>query len=320
MELARQIQQDEIDILIDLSGHTSGHRLLTFAHHPAPVQVSWLGYADTSGLSRIHWRISDGHGDPAGAEARYTEQLWRLPEVFCCYRPMVRLPALRHSADYAVHPTPALQHGQITFGCCNNYAKITDDMIALWSQLLHRVAGARLLLELAGIQHGQARTALQARFARHGIAAARLQLEERDPRWQYLRYHQIDIALDPFPANGGTSSCDVLWMGVPLVTLAGTRFVSRMGVSLLHAVGHPEWVAQDQADYLDIAARLAADIPALNAIRLALRAEMEASRLMDEAGFTRQFEAALRGMWQAWCTQQAALPQPDQADEAKTGG
>ena len=166
----------------------------------------------------------------------------------------------------------------------------------------------------------QARTELQARFAQHGIAATRLQLEERDSRWQYLRYHQIDIALDPFPANGGTSSCDVLWMGVPLVTLAGTRFVSRMGVSLLYAVGHPEWVAQDQADYLDIAARLAADIPALNAIRLALRAEMEASQLMDEAGFTRQFEAALRGMWQAWCTQQAELLQPDQADEAKTGG
>lgn len=320
MELARQIQQDQIDILIDLSGHTGGHRLLAFAHHPAPVQVSWLGYADTSGLSRIHWRISDGHGDPAGAEARYTERLWRLPEVFCCYRPMVRQPALRHRADYAVQPTPALQHGQITFGCCNNYAKITDDMIALWSRLLHRVAGSRLLLELAGIQHGQARTELQARFAQHGIAATRLQLEERDSRWQYLRYHQIDIALDPFPANGGTSSCDVLWMGVPLVTLAGTRFVSRMGVSLLHAVGHPEWVAQDQADYLDIAARLAADIPALNAIRLALRGEMEASRLMDEAGFTRQFEAALRGMWQAWCAQQTGQPLPDQGHEAAICG
>lgn len=318
-ELARLIQQDGIDILIDLSGHTDGNRLLTFAHKPAPVQVTWAGYADTSGLSRIDWRITDTQGDPLGVEWRYTEKLWRMPDVFCCYRPMVRMPELRRHPNYAVQPTPALSQGYITFGCCNNYAKITDAIIALWAQLLHRVADSRLLLELAGIQHGQAREQLLSRFARHGISTDRLQLEERDSRLQYLRYHQIDIALDPSPANGGNSTCDVLWMGTPLVTLLGKRFVSRLGVSLLTAVGHPEWVAQDQADYLDIAARLAADIPALNAIRLALRAEMEASRLMDEAGFTRQFEAALRGMWQTWCTQQAELPQPDQADEAKTG-
>lgn len=319
-ELARLIQQDAIDILIDLSGHTDGNRLLAFARKPAPVQVTWAGYADTSGLSRIDWRITDAQGDPPGVEWRYTEKLWRMPDVFCCYRPMVRMPELRWHPDYAVHPTPALREGHITFGCCNNYAKITDGIIALWSQLLHRVADSCLLLELAGIQHGQAREQLLSRFALHGIGPDRLQLEERDSRLQYLRYHQIDIALDPSPANGGNSTCDVLWMGTPLVTLPGERFVSRLGVSLLTAVGHPEWLARDSTDYLDIAARLAADIPALNAIRLALRGEMEASRLMDEAGFTRQFEAALRGMWQAWCAQQTGQPLPDQDDQTNRCG
>ena len=298
--LAQQIADDRIDILLDLSGHTGGNRLMTFARKPAPVQATWLGYPDSTGLARVDWRLTDPLGDPDGAEARYTERLWRLPEVFCCYRPMVRMPELRDSPEYAVQPTPALANGYITFGCCNNYSKLTHEVIALWAQLLQRAPDARLLLELAGISHGGARAELLARFAEHGIAPQRLQLEERDPAWQYRRYHQIDIALDPFPANGGTSSCDLLWMGAPLVTLAGERFVSRMGVSLLNAIGHPEWIAADADAYLDIAVNLAADVDALNATRLGLRAEVESSPLMDEPRFAEHFAQALRGMWQDW--------------------
>lgn len=299
--LARQIADDRIDILIDLSGHTAGHRLLSFARKPAPVQVTWLGYADTTGLTRIDWRLTDPLGDPDGAEAHYTERLWRLPEVFCCYQPMVRMPEQRDSTEYAVHPTPALTRGHLTFGCCNSASKITDEVIALWSRLLQRVPDARLLLELAGISHDDMRTEWLARFARHGIGAERLQLEERDPAWQYLRYHQIDIALDPFPANGGTSSCDALWMGVPLVTLAGERFISRMGASLLNAIGHEQWIAADAEDYLGIAAGLAADVEALNTMRLDLRTRMQASPLMDAPQFARHFADALRSMWRDWC-------------------
>lgn len=302
-ELARQIAHDRIDILIDLSGHTGGHRLPTFARKPAPVQAAWLGYADTTGLSRIDWRLSDPYGDPDGAEARYTERLWRLPEVFCCYQPMVRMPELRDSPDYAVQPTPALANGHITFGCCNNYSKITNEVIALWARLLHAAPQARLLLELAGISHEASRDELLARFAVHGIDAGRLQLEDRHPAWQYKRYHQIDICLDPFPATGGTSSCDLLWMGVPLVTLAGERFASRLGVSLLNAVGHAEWIAADADAYVDIALGLAAEVTALDAIRQEMRPRMEASPLMDAERFAGHFADALRGMWRDWCAQ-----------------
>lgn len=300
-ELEDCIRRDQIDILIDLSGHTANNRLPVFARKPAPVQASWLGYPDSSGLSHIDWRITDRHGDPDGAEARYSEALWRLPEIFCCYRPMIRFPEKRQHPDYTIWPTPALEAGYITFGCCNNIAKLTPTTLKLWAQVLHAVPDSRLLLELAGLEQSTLSDKLLADFAALGVPAERLQLIHRDRAWQYRRYQQIDIVLDPFPANGGTSSCDLLWMGVPLVTLAGERFVSRLGATLLHTVGHPEWIADTAEDYVAIAQSLAADIPALDAIHQKLRAETEASPLMDEAGFAEAFGGALRGMWQGWC-------------------
>ena len=300
-ELEACIRQDQIDILIDLSGHTANNRLTVFARKPAPVQASWLGYPDSSGLTHIDWRITDRHGDPDGVEPRYSERLWRLPQVFCCYRPMLRFPDKRQHPDYAVWPTPALEAGYITFGCCNNIAKLTPTTLKLWAKVLHALPDSRLLLELAGLEQSSLKDTLLADFAALGIPATRLSLVHRERSWQYRRYQQIDIVLDPFPANGGTSSCDLLWMGVPLVTLAGERFVSRMGATLLHAVGHPEWIAQTPEDYVAIAQNLAADIPALDAIRQRLRAETEASPLMDEAGLTEAFGQALLGMWRKWC-------------------
>lgn len=300
-ELEDCIRRDQIDILIDLSGHTANNRLPVFARKPAPVQVGWLGYPDSSGLTHIDWRITDRHGDPEGADVHYSERLWRLPEVFCCYRPMIRFPEKRQHPDYAVWPTPALETGYLTFGCCNNIAKLTPTTLKLWAKVLHAVPNSRLLLELAGLEQSTLSHKLLADFAALDVPAERLQLIHRDRAWQYRRYQQIDIALDPFPANGGTSSCDVLWMGVPLVTLSGERFVSRMGATLLHAVGHPEWIAHTAEEYVQIAQRLAADVPALNAIREGLRAETEASPLMDEAGFAEVFAGALRGMWREWC-------------------
>lgn len=299
--LAAKIRADQVDILIDLSGHTASNRLPVFARQPAPVQLTWLGYPDTTGLQHISWRITDAQADLPHADSDYTERLWRLPEIFCCYRPMIRAPEQRVAARYAVQPTPALIHGQITFGCCNNVAKLTPTVIALWSQILCAQPNSRLLLELAGIEHHSVQTALLAQFSMHGVESNRIVLVARDSRQQYLCYHQIDIALDPFPANGGTSSCDALWMGVPLLTLAGSRFVSRMGVSLLHAIGHPEWVAANTTDYVRLALDLASDPLRLNTLRLGLRAEVEASPLMDEARFCQHFAQALRGMWQSWC-------------------
>lgn len=300
-ELFDCIRNDQIDILIDLSGHTANNRLLVFARKPAPVQVSWLGYPDSSGLTHMDWRITDYRGDPEGVEHRYSEKLWRLPDVFCCYRPMIRFPERRLSADYAVNTTPALQAGYITFGCCNNIAKLTQTTLNLWARVLDAVPNSRLLLELAGLEQSSLGDQLLADFAAFGVPAERLQLVHRDRDWQYRRYHQIDIALDPFPANGGTSSCDVLWMGVPLITLCGERFVSRMGCSLLHAVGHPEWIASSSEEYLLIAINLASNVSSLNNIRQKLREESEASPLMNEKKFAQQFAAALRGMWIECC-------------------
>ena len=174
-------------------------------------------------------------------------------------------------------------------------------VVAMWARILHAVAGAGLLLEAPGFDSGDMRSDFEARFAAHGLTQERLVLLERKPEQQYVLYHRIDIALDPFPCNGGTTTCDALWMGVPVIALAGTTFASRMGVTMVSNAGHPQWVARDEDGYLRLACELASDAVRLNTIRLGLRDEVERSPLRDEAGFTRSLEAAYRGMWQAWC-------------------
>jgi protein O-GlcNAc transferase len=295
-QLAQRIREDSIDILIDLSGHSSGNRLLTFARKPAPVQVTYLGYPGTTGLSTMDYRLTDQYFDPPGMTEQFnTEQLWRLPNVATCYRANIAGPK---EID---HP-PMEDNGYVTFGCFNNFAKVTDHVIEVWSRILVQIPDARLMLEIAGIDDAQFRAEVEARLVKCGMHLERLILLPRKKENQYVLYNRIDIALDPFPYNGGTTSYDTLWMGVPLVTLAGAHCVSRLGVSVLQNAGLPELIAQTEDDYIAIAAGLALNADKLKMMRHRLRKRIEGSPLMDASRFTKNIESAYRGMWHRWCT------------------
>ncbi len=292
--LAERIRADGIDILIDLSGHTAHNRLSMFAWKPAPVQVSWLGYFATTGVVAIDYFIGDPWTVPAALEAHFSERIWRLPETRLCFT----VPEV----DVAVTALPALQNGYITFGCFNNLTKMNDEVVALWSQVLQAVAGSKLMLKATQLGNEQVAQAVKARFAAQGIEAERLVLEGASPRADYLAaYGQVDISLDPFPFTGGTTSAEGLWMGVPVLTLAGDSVISRQGVGLAMNAGLADWVARDAADYVAKAVAHAADTAALAGLRAGLRERVLASPLFDATRFARHFEAALRGMWQHWC-------------------
>lgn len=297
---AKAIRDADIDIAIDLAGHTGGNALLALAHKPAPVQLSTIGYPGTTGLRAIDWWISDAVTDPADAPQWYTERLYRLPTRWACYRPMIRNPLWRYQPAYQVRPTPALTNGHITFGSCNNLGKLTDEVLTLWGRLLQAVPQSRLLIEGKNLDIEATERAYRQHCADLGIDPERLELVAMDSRNQYLTYHRIDIALDPFPLVGGTSTNDLLWMGVPVVTLNGNTLRNRMGVGILAHMGRHGWIARDQDEYLAIATALACDVPALNQLRLGLRQEVEASAVMREDVFVQAFGDALRGMWLDW--------------------
>lgn len=297
---AEAIRAQGIDILIDLAGHTGYNGLLTLARKAAPVQVSWLGFPATTGLQAVDYKFTDEVTDPPDAQANYTEQLYRLPTLFACYRPMSRNPLWRYQPRYVVRPTPALDNGFITFGSCNNLGKLTDEVLALWGQLLEAVPGSRLLIEGKNLDQPDFANAYRQRCRGLGLAPERLELVALNGDNQYLTYHRIDIALDPFPLTGGTTTFDVLWMGLPIVSMVGQSFKSRMGVGLLSYLGRTEWLAETSEDYVRIASGLAADIPALNALRLGLRSEVEGSALMREDIFNHHFGEGLRAMWLQW--------------------
>jgi protein O-GlcNAc transferase len=291
--LADRIQADGIDILVDLAGHTQYNRMLTFARKPAPVQVTYLGYASTTGLSAIDYRLTTPDVDPAGNEAWHSERLFRLPRTLWCYR----APAPVSPAGAA----PGGRKGSITFGCTNNFSKVSPESIALWGELLRNVPGSRLLM--TSVPEGSARTLLRESFAAHGVEGGRLSLHGKVPREQFIALsREIDIALDPFPYNGTTSTCEILWLGVPVITLIGRTSVARSGYALLKTVGLSELCAGDAAEYLRIAADLARDLPRLDAMRESLRSRIEASPLRDEAGLARDIEQAYRTMWREWCS------------------
>ena len=293
-QLAERIRSDGIDVLVDLSGHSSGNRLPVFALRPAPVQVTWLGYPATTGLSAIDYRLVTADTDPAGTERFHSERLWRLPRSLWCYRPSAEAPEPRSE-------TPARQRSFICFGSTNNIAKVSDGTVATWSRILAAVPGARLVMtNLAEVAHGLIRS----RFAGHGIDPARIIIHGKlAPRDFYFVLNDIDIALDPFPYNGTTTSCESLWMGVPLVTLTGQCSAGRSGHALLRTIGLPELVAPTEDEYVRMAIDLAGDWARLDGLRAALRPRMAASALRDEAGVTRDIEAAYRGMWRAWCAE-----------------
>jgi protein O-GlcNAc transferase len=290
--LAGQIRRDRIDVLVDLTMHMTDSRLLSFARRPAPVQVTWLAYVGTTGLKAIDYRLSDPYLDPVGpAGAEYAEGTYRIPRCYWCYEPTDPTPD--------VGPLPALEAGYVTFGCFNNFCKVTVPTLDLWTALLQGVPRSRLIL------HGNPGTYQQdvrRRFADAGIATDRLEFVGFRPVTEYLRqYHRVDIALDPFPYGGGTTTCDSLWMGVPVVTLAGRTAVGRSGASLLSNLGVPELIAATPEQYLSIAVDMAGDLPALTRLRAALRPQMQASVVMDGAGFAADMEAAFRDMWGRWC-------------------
>jgi predicted O-linked N-acetylglucosamine transferase (SPINDLY family) len=288
---AERIRDDRIDILVDLSGHTADNRLLVFARKPAPVQVSWLGYMTTTGLSAIDYRLSDEYADPPGrTEALHTETLWRLPSVTVFQPPEDRSP---------VSSLPALTAGRFTLGCLNNPAKVGPDVVATWARILTALPDARLLLGHAG--DPAIRTRLVQEFAKHRVAESRLGFQPKLPLAEYLHlHHEIDLGLDPFPYNGGATSCYSLWMGVPFVALSGDRYMARMGVSLLTNVGLGSLVAGNPDEYVALACKLAADPMHLAAIRGSLRERM-AKSIGDGGRFTQNLESAYREMWRRWC-------------------
>jgi predicted O-linked N-acetylglucosamine transferase (SPINDLY family) len=296
--LAQQISDDGIDILIDLSGHTALNRLPVFARKPAPVQASWLGYFATTGVAAIDYLIADPWTIPEQEEIFFTEKIWRLPETRLCFT--------APGDNVAVSPLPALTNGHVSFGCFNNLTKMNDAVVALWSRVLVSVPGSRIVLKAAQLNDSASRQGIIDRFAVQGIGADRITLEGGEPRAAYLAaYQRIDIALDPFPFTGATTSAECLWMGVPVLTLAGPRFVSRQGVGLLMNAGLPEWIATDTNDYVAKAVAHASDLQGLVALRERLRQQVLMSPIFDAARFAGHLEAALRGMWAEWCERQS---------------
>jgi predicted O-linked N-acetylglucosamine transferase (SPINDLY family) len=291
--VADWIRADAIDILVDLVGHTKRTRLPVFARRPAPVQVSWLGYFNTTGLATMDYFVTDPVSSPPGQERYFVETLVRLPATRFCYEPPEYMPE--------VNAQPARRRGHVTFGCLNNLAKLNDRVLALWARILAAVPGSRLLLQASALSDLLVQRDFRARAAALGIPADRLELRRFVPVEQAPHtYHDIDIALDPFPFCGGMTSLDALWMGVPVVTLPQVMVAGRQSASMLANLGLPELIAADESAYESAAAGLARDLDRLEALRTGLRARFRASPLTDYERFTGDLEAAFREMWCQW--------------------
>ena len=292
-ELADRIAADEIDILVDLAGHSGVPQLATMAHRPAPIQATWLGYLNTTGLTRIHYRISDRFADPPGLTDRYhTEALARLPHSQWCYRPLLSPPV-------AAMP-PCTKKGFVTFGAFHQSNKMSPATRGVWADVLAAVPDSRLMV--VGVPRGRVEEDLRRDLGGPATLPERITMVPYRSLEDYLRgFEGVDIALDTTPYSGGTTTCDALWMGVPVITAPGTRSVSRSAASVLSAVGLSDWIAADAGDYVRRAARFAGKRELLTELRGSLRERMRASALMDEERFTRDLEQAYRQMWRRWC-------------------
>jgi predicted O-linked N-acetylglucosamine transferase (SPINDLY family) len=294
--VAEQVRTDGIDILVDLSGHTRGNRLLVFARKPAPVQASYLGYYASTGLTAMDYFIGDRWQMPEDEPSQFTETRFRTPGHHLCFTPP--------GQAVAAGPLPALDNGHVTFANFSNLAKMSDATVACWSAILQALPDSRLLLKAGEFDHEEGRAAALARFGRHGIGAERLILEGKSSFEAYLDcYQRVDIALDPFPLVGGTVTMQSLWMGVPVLTLYGDRHCSRNGAGIMHELDLSEWVAHSQADYVERALALSADLPALAKLRAGLRERLLASPLCDGPRFASELAGCFRTMWQTWCAQ-----------------
>lgn len=296
-QVAQQIADDRIDILVDLSGHTAGHRLGVCAYRPAPVQISWIGHPNTTGLKQIDYYLTDGQCDPPGmTDHLYSETLFRLPRVFSCYLPPMDFPP--------VAPSPFEIANRITLGCFNAIAKFSHQLVVWWAEILKRVGNAVLYLKGPPLWDPIAKEEMLKRFAKQGISQERLIIHgETTTRYDHLAsYARVDIALDTFPYHGTTTTCEALWMGVPVVCLAGNTHVSRVGVSFLRAVGLGELVVESAEAYIDAVVRLAADRQRLGVLRKNLRLMMAQSALMDAKGVTREVEHGFMQMYKQICS------------------
>jgi predicted O-linked N-acetylglucosamine transferase (SPINDLY family) len=295
-ELAQRIRADGIDILVDLAGHTANNRLLVFARKPAPVQVTWLGYPNTTGLKAIDYRLVDTVTDPVvEANAWASETLVRLEAGFLCYGTFKDAP----------EPTvpPCLKTGTVTFGSFNNPAKVSAATVDAWATLLSRSPQAHLLLKGKPFADPATREMFLARLVERGVAAERVELMATHPNTvEHLAlYDRVDVALDPFPYNGTTTTCEAMWMGVPVVTLRGDRHAGRVGASLLNQIDVTDLVANSVEEYVEIAIALANNPVSLGELRRSMRPRMAASSLCDGRAFARKIEGAFRTMWQHWC-------------------
>ncbi len=295
-QVAELVRSDQIDILVDVTGHiSSGGRSLVFARKPAPVQVTYIGYQNTTGMRAMDYRLTDAWSDPPGAaDELHTERLVRLPRSFFCYLAPAEAPA--------IDPLPADDAKYVTFGFFNNFAKVNPTVLAAWAEILNRLPNSRLII-LAPTANSLRRRLIEA-FQRAGIDPQRVELIGRQPYREYLRLIQrADVALDAFPFNGHTTTCDALWMGVPVVMIAGETYAARFGGTALVSLGLQDFIADTPQQYIERAIQAASDVPRLRQLRASLRDAMRASPLLDAAGFTRNLEEAYRQMWIGWCEQ-----------------
>ncbi len=292
-DLAALVRRHQIDILVDLCGHGPGARILVFARRPAPVQVNYLDYSATTGMSSIDYRLTTEYCDPSGAsEQYYSEKLYRLKGTYWTYNPSVRPP---------VTELPLKSNGYATFGSFNLYYRITSEVLDLWARVLQAIPRSRLLI--VSVAPGSTQAALLERMDRAGIARERVAIHGVVP---FQKYNEligaVDIALAPFPYNGATTLMDCLWNGLPVVAKAGGEtFTTRLGCSVLATMGLSELIAADEDEYIRIAAGLASDAPRLSELRRTLRQKLERSPMRDFPGFTRELESAYRNMWKSWC-------------------
>jgi len=292
IQLADQIRSDGIDILVDLAGHTAHNRLLTFAEKPAPIAITYLGYPNTTGLAAIDYRITDGYANPPGQEELYSEKLLRLPHSLWCYHPPERMPP--------VSPLPALTNNFLTFGSFNNFNKIDDKCIKLWATIMREIPDSRLVF--VTIPAGISGSRLAEKFVASGVSGTRLSFHGNLPGAEFRQLLQkIDITLDPVTVNGATSTCESLWMGVPVISLVGMRFLERAGLSILNAAGMPEFAVNSAEECVAFIKRIANDLPGLSKLRCAMREKISRSPLMNEALFTRNLESLYRSIWTDWC-------------------
>jgi predicted O-linked N-acetylglucosamine transferase (SPINDLY family) len=292
--LTQQILEDRIDLLFDLAGHTGSNRLLVFASKPAPVQITWIGYEGTTGLHSIDYILADSYTIPAGEEVWYREQVLRMPDGYVCYDPPRIAPE--------VGPLPAAKNGYLRFGSFNNLAKITSQVVEIWAQVLHGVPNSRLVLKYRGLDDVSVCQRYLGLFMAFGIDTSRVELTPRSPYVEYLAaYGDVDIALDPFPFGGGITTCEALWMGVPVITCPRETFASRHSLSHLSSVGLTETIARTLEEYVELAVSLAGDLPRLASLRAGLRQRMAASPLCDGQRFAANLMHVLRDAWQEWC-------------------